>query len=59
MADSNLNKKEIEELRRLIDLLNEDIKGVDFENLIKSGAGARALLQRLRKDSEELTSDIS
>jgi len=57
MAD--LNKKEIEELRRLINLLGKDIKGVDFDTLIKSGNAANTVLNSLRKEAEEFTSDIS
>ena len=51
MAD--LNKKEIEELRRLINLLGKDIKGVDFDTLIKSGNAANTVLNSLRKEAEE------
>lgn len=59
MADKPIDKKEIEELRRLMKLLGEEINAVDFDNLIKSGAGAKTLLNSLRKDAEEFTSDIS
>lgn len=55
----DLNKKEVEELRRLIDLLEKDIKGIEFDNLLKSAGAARALLKSLRKESQELTSDVS
>jgi hypothetical protein len=58
MADKPIDKKEIEELRRLMKLLGEEINAVDFDNLIKSGAGAKTLLNSLRKDAEEFTSDI-
>ena len=59
MADKPIDKKEIDELRRLMKLLGEEINAVDFDNLIKSGAGAKTLLNSLRKDAEEFTSDIS
>jgi hypothetical protein len=58
MADKPIDKKEIEELRRLLKLLGQEINAVDFDNLIKSGAGAKTLLNSLRKEVEEFTSDI-
>jgi len=57
MAD--LNKKEIEELRRLLKQMGQEMSTLEFDNLIKSGAGAKTLLNSLRKEVEELTSDIS
>ena len=53
-----LNKKDIEELRRLIKLLNKDISEVEFESLVKSGKAAKTLLSSLSKEAEALTSDI-
>jgi len=53
-----INKKDIEELRRLIKLLNKDISEADFESLVKSGNAAKTLLSSLRKEAEEFTSDI-
>jgi hypothetical protein len=58
MADKPIDKKEIEELRRLLKLLGQEMNAVDFDNLIKSGAGAKTLLNSLRKEVEEFTSDI-
>ena len=58
MADKPIDKKEIEELRRLLKLLGQEMNTVDFDNLIKSGAGAKTLLNSLRKEVEEFTSDI-
>ena len=57
MAD--LSKKEIEELKNLINLLDKNIKGVSFDNLVKSADAARAVLKDLRLEAREFTDDIS
>ena len=57
MAD--LSKKEIEELKNLINLLDKNIKGVSFDNLVKSADAARAVLKDLRSEAREFTDDIS
>jgi hypothetical protein len=57
MAD--LSKKEIEELKNLINLLDKNIKGVSFDNLVKSADAARVVLKDLRLEAREFTDDIS
>ena len=59
MADKQLSKEEIEELRSLIKLLEKDIDDLEFNNLVKSGEAARTLLKSLQREAAELTSDIS
>lgn len=58
MADNPLSKQEIIELRQLVALLGKDIKGIDLENLIKSGSAARELLKSLQKESQNLDNDF-
>lgn len=58
MADKPLDRKEIEELRRLFNLLERDISDIDFNNLIKSGEAARLLLQSMKKEIEEMKTNI-
>ena len=57
--DIKLSKAEIEELRSLIRLLREDMDSAQFENLLKSGPAAKRVLNDLRKEATEFTSDIS
>jgi hypothetical protein len=57
--EPKISKAEIEELRSLIKLLGEEITDIEFENLIKSGGAAKALLGKLRIESNEFTSDIT
>jgi hypothetical protein len=57
MAD-NVSKAEIEELRSLIKLLQKDINGVEFDNLVKSGKAAKDYLQKLREESTKFAGDI-
>lgn len=59
MADKQLSKEEIAELKSLIKLLEKDIDDLEFDNLIKSGKAARELLKSLQKEALEFTSDIS
>jgi hypothetical protein len=60
MADNpKISKAEIEELRSLIKLLEKEIDDIEFENLVKSGKAAKELLIALRKESSNLTSDIT
>lgn len=58
MADKPLDRKEIEDLRRLFNLLERDISDIDFNNLIKSGEAARLLLQSMKKEIEEMKTNI-
>ena len=59
MANNNFSKAEIEELRSLIKLLQKDIDGVEFDNLVKSGKAAKDYLQKLREEVSNFASDIS
>ena len=60
MADNpKISKAEIEELRSLIRLLEKEIDDVEFDNLIKSGRGAKELLMALRKEASGFTQDIT
>ena len=59
MAANNFSKAEIEELRSLIKLLQKDIDGVEFDNLVKSGKAAKDYLQKLREESTKFAGDIS
>ena len=60
MADNpKISKAEVEELRSLIRLLEKEIDDVEFDNLIKSGKGAKELLIALRKEASGLTQDIT
>ena len=59
MAEQQLSKKEIEELRLLIRTLDKEINDLDFNNLVRSGSGARRLLESLRKEADAFTSEIS
>jgi hypothetical protein len=58
MAEKPLDKKEIEELRRLFNLLEKDINEVDFNNLIKSGEAARITLAAMRKEIVGIKNDV-
>jgi hypothetical protein len=58
MAANNFSKAEIEELRSLIKLLQKDIDGVEFDNLVKSGKAAKDYLQKLREESTKFAGDI-
>ena len=55
---TNFSKAEIEELRSLIKLLQKDIDGVEFDNLVKSGKAAKDYLQKLREESTKFAGDI-
>jgi hypothetical protein len=61
MADdkNKLDSKEIEELRKLIQLLQKEISELDFKKLIESGGSARTLLDSLRKEAKELNDDFN
>ena len=59
MANNNFSKAEIEELRSLIKLLQKDIDGVEFDNLVKSGKAAKDYLQKLREEASNFAGDIS
>jgi hypothetical protein len=59
MAANNFSKAEIEELRSLIKLLQKDVDGVEFDNLVKSGKAAKDYLQKLREEASNFASDIS
>jgi hypothetical protein len=59
MASTPLTKIEIEELRRLIKLLDKEVSDVEFNNLIASGPAAKKLLDNLRGEAHAFTSDIS
>jgi hypothetical protein len=58
-TNPQLNKKELEELLKLSNLLEKGLNSIDLENLNKSGTAAKTLLEALRKEAETLTSDIS
>jgi len=58
MADKPLDKKEIEELRRLFRQLEKDISDVDFNNLIKSGGAARVLLQSMNEEVQKMKTNV-
>lgn len=59
MADKKLEKKELEELLRLSNLLEKGLSQLDLENLNKSGNAARVLLESLRDEANDLLKDIS
>jgi hypothetical protein len=59
MAESTFSKAEIEELRSLIKLLQKDIDGVEFDNLIKSGKAAKDYLRTLREEASAFAGEIS
>jgi hypothetical protein len=59
MADKKLDKKELEELLRLSNLLEKGLSQLDLENLNKSGNAARVLLESLRDDAKDFVRDIS
>jgi hypothetical protein len=59
MAQTPLNKKELEELLQLSDLLEKGLSRIDLENLNQSGNSARVMLDALRTESEAFTRDIS
>jgi hypothetical protein len=59
MAEPTFSKAEIEELRSLIKLLQKDIDGVEFDNLIKSGKAAKDYLRTLREEASAFAGEIS
>ena len=59
MADKKLDKKELEELLRLSNLLEKGLSQLDLDNLNKSGNAARVLLESLRDDAKDFVRDIS
>jgi len=59
MADNQLNRKELEELLRLSNLLEKNLSALDLENLNRSGNAAKTLLNSLRREADEFTRDIS
>jgi hypothetical protein len=56
---NKINSKDVEELRRLIRLLQKEISEVDLKKLIESGSGAKTLLESLRKEAKELEDSIN
>ena len=59
MADPKLTAEEINELKKLIRELDYEISQVEFDNLLKSGAGAKALLKNLRNEASDLNRELS
>jgi len=56
---NKLDSKEVEELRKLIQLLQKEISELDFKKLVESGGSARTLLNSLRKEAKELNNDFN
>jgi len=59
MADEKkLDKKEIEELRKLFKMLGKEISDVSFHNLTQSAEAARELLRSMKDEVEKLKTGV-